>query len=81
MRRSINTIPKNEYDELLRQAMQRMSKKFRTLQEEEESKMIKAENEGDYEAAEKYDFNVRALFWMSEMYYKYFNLQKENENE
>lgn len=28
MRRAINTIPRDEYNRLLREAMQRMSKKF-----------------------------------------------------
>lgn len=49
MRRSINTIPKDEYDILLRKAVHRMVKKFRILSDEENSKMIKADNQGNYE--------------------------------
>ena len=45
MRRSINTIPKDEYDILLRKAVHRMVKKFRILSDEENSKMIKADNQ------------------------------------
>lgn len=79
MRRAINTIPRDEYDKLLREAMQRMSKKFRTLIDEEESKMMNAENQGNYDRAERYDFNARALRLMAGMYYHIY--RKPNEIE
>lgn len=79
MRRAINTIPRDEYNRLLREAMQRMSKKFRTLIDEQESKIMKAENQGNYERAEKLDFNARALRLMAGMYYQIY--RKPNEIE
>ena len=42
MRRAINTIPKDEYKQKLMEGMQRMSKRFNLLADEEESKMIEA---------------------------------------
>lgn len=77
MRRAINTIPRDEYNRLLREAMQRMSKRFSQLSDEEESKMRKAENQGSYERAERYDFNARALRLMAGMYYQIY--RKPNE--
>lgn len=77
MRRAINTIPRDEYNRLLREAMQRMSKKFNLLSDEEESKMRKADNQGDYERAERYDFNARALRCMADMYYQIYKLNKQ----
>lgn len=77
MRRAINTIPRDEYNRLLREAMQRMSKKFSLLSDEEESKMRKAENQGSYEMAERYDFNARALRCMADMYYQIYKIGKE----
>ena len=73
MRRAINTIPKDEYEALLKKAMQRMSKKFRSLSDGETSKMIEAENREDYKNAEMHDFNSRALMHMGDMYYKFYN--------
>lgn len=77
MRRAINTIPRDEYNRLLREAMQRMSKKFNLLSDEEESKMRKSDNQGDYERAERYDFNARALRCMADMYYQIYKLNKQ----
>lgn len=77
MRRAINTIPRDEYNRLFREAMQRMSKKFNLLSDEEESKMRKADNQGDYERAERYDFNARALRCMADMYYQIYKLNKQ----
>lgn len=54
-----------------------MSKKFSLLSDEEESKMRKAENQGSYERAERYDFNARALRLMAGMYYQIY--RKPNE--
>lgn len=78
MRRAINTIHRDEYDRLLREAMQRMSKKFSLLSDEEESKMRKADNQGSYERAERYDFNTRALRCMADMYYQIYKIGKED---
>ena len=78
MRRAINTIPRDEYNRLLREAMQRMSKRLSQLSDEEESKMRKAENQGSYERAERYDFNARALRCMADMYYQIYKLKKED---
>lgn len=81
MRRSINTIPKDEYDILLRKAVHRMVKKFRILSDEENSNMIKADNHGNYEKAEKHDFNSRALSLMANMFYTYYDIRTgENED-
>lgn len=77
MRRAINTIPRDEYNRLLREAMQRMSKKFNLLSDEEESKMRKADNQGNYERAERYDFNARAWRCMADMYYQIYKLNKQ----
>lgn len=54
-----------------------MSKKFSLLSDEEESKMRKAENQGSYDRAERYDFNARALRLMAGMYYQIY--RKPNE--
>lgn len=78
MRLAINTIPRDEYNRLLREAMQRMSKKFNLLSDEEESKMRKADNQGNYERAERYDFNARALRRMADMYYQIYKIGKED---
>ena len=55
-----------------------MSKKFSLLSDEEESKMRKAENQGSYERAERYDFNARALRCMADMYYQIYKIGKED---
>ena len=61
MKRSINTIPRDEYYELLSEAASRMRKKIRDLIFEEDSKQLACENREEYEKAEKHDFNARAL--------------------
>lgn len=40
--------------------------------------MRKAENQGSYERAERYDFNARALRCMADMYYQIYKLKKED---
>ena len=57
MRRTINTIPKQEYDDLMKYATLRMHRKIQRLADEEISKMREADNKGDYEKAEVHDFN------------------------
>lgn len=74
MRRAINTIPRDEYNELLRQAASRMRKKIQRLSDEEVSKMREADNKGDYTKAEIHDFNARALQSMVDLSY---NISKE----
>lgn len=61
MRRTINTIPRDEYYTLLRDAGSRMRKKISRLMDEERSMMIKCDNKGEFEKAEMHDFNERAL--------------------
>ena len=61
MKRSINTIPRDEYYELLSEAASRMRKKINRLIDEEESKQRVCEDREEYEKAEKHDFNARAL--------------------
>lgn len=78
MRRAINTIPEEEYNKLLREAMQRMAKHFSRLSDEEIIKMGKADNEGNYQKAEIHDFNARALDCMKDMCYKFYELNKED---
>lgn len=39
--------------------------------------MRKADNQGDYERAERYDFNARALRCMADMYYQIYKLNKQ----
>ena len=70
MRRAINTIPKEEYDGLMRHAALRMHRKIQRMADEEISKMREADNKGDYEKAEVHDFNSRALSRMADMYYE-----------
>lgn len=70
MRRAINTIPKEEYDDLMRYAALRMHRKIQRMADEEISKMREADNKGDYEKAEVHDFNSRALSLMADMYYE-----------
>ena len=70
MRRAINTIPKKEYDELMKYAALRMHKKIQRMADEEISKMREADNKGDSERAEVHDFNSRALSRMADMYYE-----------
>lgn len=55
-----------------------MSKRLSQLSDEEESKMRKAENQGSYERAERYDFNARALRCMADMYYQIYKIGKED---
>lgn len=62
MRRSINTIPEKEYNQLLSEAASRMKKKIENLIDLETSMMITCEDTGKYDDAEKHDFNSRALF-------------------
>ena len=64
--RAINTIPVDEYNERLSEAMQRMSKKIYRLMDEEDSLSTKADNQGDEEKALRHAFNSRALLWASE---------------
>lgn len=59
------------------EGMQRMSKRFNMLADEEESKMIEANNKGCYESAERHDFNARALHRMADMYYRFHSLNNE----
>lgn len=70
MRRTINTIPKQEYDDLIKYAALRMHRKIQRMADEEISKMREADNKGDYEKAEVHDFNSRALSHMADMYYE-----------
>lgn len=70
MRRAINTIPKQEYDDLMKDAALRMHRKIQRLADEEISKMREADNKGDFEKAEVHDFNSRALSRMADMYYE-----------
>ena len=70
MRRSINTIPKKEYDNLMKYAALRMHRKIQRIADEEISKMREADNKGDSEKAEVHDFNSRALSRMADMYYE-----------
>ena len=64
--KAINNIPKEEYAELLSEAMRRMSKKIYRLMDEEDSLSTKADNQGDEEKALRHAFNSRALLWASE---------------
>ena len=61
MKRAINTIPRNEYYELLSKAASRMRKKINRLIGEEESMQMVCENREEYDKAEIHDFNARAL--------------------
>lgn len=70
MRRAINTIPKKEYDDLMKYAALRMHRRIQRMADEEISKMREADNKGDFEKAEVHDFNSRALSRMADMYYE-----------
>lgn len=61
MKRGINTIPRDEYYELLSEASRRMWKRIRNLIYEEESKQMVCENREEYEKAERHAFNAIAL--------------------
>lgn len=61
MKRAINTIPRDEYYELLSEAASRMRKKINRLIGEEESMQMVCENREEYEKAERHDFNAMAL--------------------
>lgn len=61
MSRTINTIPRNEYYELLGEAASRMRKKIYNLIEDEDSKSRNYKFNGDFEKAEEHDFNLIAL--------------------
>lgn len=61
MKRGINTIPRNEYYELLSEAASRMRKKIRNLIQEEDSKQMTCENREEYDKAERHTFNAMAL--------------------
>ena len=52
MRRAINTIPKQEYDNQMKYAALRMHRKIQRMADEEISKMREADNKGDSEKAE-----------------------------
>lgn len=39
--------------------------------------MRKADNQGNYERAERYDFNARAWRCMADMYYQIYKLNKQ----
>lgn len=64
--RAINNMSKEEYAELLSEAIRRMSKKIYRLMDEEDSLSTKADNQGDEEKALRHAFNSRALLWASE---------------
>lgn len=70
MRRTMNTIPREEYNELMIEALARMRKKIFRLADEEHSKMQKADNTGDFNNAEKYDFNYNALMIIANSSFK-----------
>ena len=70
MRRAINTIPKKEYDDLMKYAALRMHRRIQRMADEEISKMREADNKGDSEKAEVHDFNSRTLSRMADMYYE-----------
>lgn len=70
MRRAINTIPKKEYDDLMKYAALRMHRKIQRMADEEISKMREADNKGDSEKAEVHDFNSQALSHIADMYYE-----------
>lgn len=78
MRRAINTIPKQEYDDLMKDAALRMHRKIQRLADEEISKMREADNKGNFEKAEVHDFNSRALSHMADMYYEIIKKEKED---
>lgn len=80
MRRAINTINKEEYNQLLKEAAQRMGKTFFRLCEEEGMKMRDADDKGNFDRAEKHDFNARALRCMADIYYDIFKLNKIDNN-
>lgn len=61
MRRAINTIPENEYNQLLREAASRMRAKIQNLIDDEEALQRKFDDQEDYATAERPDFNSRAL--------------------
>ncbi len=61
MRRAINTIPENEYNQLLREAASRMRAKIQNLIDDEEALQRKFDDQEDYATAERHDFNSRAL--------------------
>lgn len=73
MKRTMNNIPKEEYNDKMIEALSRMRKKIFRLADEEESKMRKAENTGDYANAEKYDFNYNALMIIANSSFKVHN--------
>lgn len=77
MRRAINSIPKQEYDDLMKYAALRMHRKIQRLADEEISKMREADNKGDFEKAEVHDFNSRALSHMAGMYYELIKKEKD----
>lgn len=61
MRRSINTISKEEYDALMNEACARMRTRILRLIDDEESKVRFFEDREDFKKAEMHDFNSRAL--------------------
>lgn len=77
MRRAINTIPKQEYDDLMKDAALRMHRKIQRLADEEISKMREADNKGNFEKAEVHDFNSRALSHMTDTYYEIIKKEKD----
>lgn len=71
MRRALNTIPRDEYNELLYEALVRMNRRLRAMSDEESSKARTAENKGDYEKAEKHLFNSLAFNIYEKAFYQF----------
>lgn len=61
MKRSINTISKEEYNALMNDACSRMRTRLLRLIDDEESKARFFEDREDFSKAEMHDFNSRAL--------------------
>lgn len=70
MKRSINTIPEEEYNFLLCKATARMRKKIERLIDLEDSQKMVCENTDRYDKAEEHDFNARALMKVIDVLYK-----------
>lgn len=61
MRRKTSDIPADEYAQLLKRAMEHVTRQLVRWKEEEISKMRSSDKEGDYETAELHEFKRRAL--------------------
>ena len=61
--RAINTMPSDEYNKRLSEAMRRMSKKLSRLSDEENTLAMTADNKGNEEKALHHTFNGMALSW------------------